>query len=221
MVTGRLGYGKGLAPPPVGLYSYELTGTDHRRERRAGQGRRRDDADERPQVLDGLRADRRRTASYTSFLVAADQAGDDPVPMTVGVAVGADSYAEPLNDFVNFPKLKSATLNIQLPAQAGGALVKSLAEPDRRCRARSTAGLLVGVVGGKGRVIKPVSARWPTGQRQVRARAAGLGARPRREVLGVRSPVLLDHGGAARAGSSTPPSTPSRFVRTLRRPSRR
>ena len=33
-------------------------GEDHRRERRAGQGRRRDDTNERPQVLDDLRADR-------------------------------------------------------------------------------------------------------------------------------------------------------------------
>ena len=83
--------------------------------------------------------------------------------MTVGVAVGSDSYAEPLNDFIDFPKLKSAILNIQLPAQVGGALVKSSLNPTAMPGAIYR-GLLVGVVGGKGRVIKPVSARWPTGQ---------------------------------------------------------
>ena len=34
-----------------------------------------------------------KDGTYTSFLVAADQEGDDPVPMTVGVAVGTDAYA--------------------------------------------------------------------------------------------------------------------------------
>ena len=162
VVTGRLGNGKGLAPPPVGLYSYELTG-------------RITDANGAPvkgAVVTTRTNDHKfwtiseptgPNGVYTSFLVAADQAGDDPVPMTVGVAVGSDSYAEPLNDFVDFPKLKSATLNIQLPAQVGGALVKSSLNPTAMPGAIYR-GLLVGVVGGKGRVIKPVSARWPTGQ---------------------------------------------------------
>ena len=110
VVTGRLGYGKGLAPPPVGLYSYELTGRITDANGNPVKGADRDDADERPQVLDAVSEPTGANGVYTSFLVAADQEGDDPVPMTVGVAVGSDSYAEPLNDFVDFAKLKSATL---------------------------------------------------------------------------------------------------------------
>ena len=198
VVTGRLGNGKGLAPPPVGLYSYQLTG-------------RITDANGAPvkgAVVTTRTNDHKfwtvseptgPTGVYTSFLVAADQAGDDPVPMTVGVAVGSDSYAEPLNDFVDFPKLKSATLNIQLPAQVGGALVKSSLNPTA----------MPGAIyrGPARRRRRRQGPRDQAGERaladrpgQVRARAAGLGSRPGREVLGVRSPVLLDHGGAPGRG---------------------
>jgi hypothetical protein len=81
------------------------------------------------------------------------------VPMTVGVAVGTDAYAEPLNDFINFAALKSSTLDIQLPAAAGGALVKSTLNP-QAANGAIYEGVIVGVV-GKGHVIKPVSATWP------------------------------------------------------------
>ncbi len=39
---------------------------------------------------------------YTSFLVAADQEGDNPVPMAVAVSVGANAYTEPVDRPVNF-----------------------------------------------------------------------------------------------------------------------
>jgi alcohol dehydrogenase (cytochrome c) len=158
VVTGRLTYGQNQAPLPVGLYSYllkgKLTYADGSPVKNAVVTTRTNDHKfwtySRPTGP---------TGQYTSFLVAADQEGDDPVPMTVGVAVGTDSYQEPLNDFINFAALKSATLDIQLPAAAGAPLVKSTLSPQSMPGAIYE-GIVVGVV-GQGHVIKPVSATWP------------------------------------------------------------
>src|SRR5262249_19843583 len=98
--------------------------------------------------------------SYASFLVAADQEGDSPVPMQVGIAVGNTAYAEPAVDQVPFAKLKSAVLNVQLPATPGGALVLSTLSP-QAIPGAIYQGLVLGVVGGKGGVIRPISATWP------------------------------------------------------------
>ena len=100
------------------------------------------------------------SGKYTAFLVAADQEGDNPVPMTVAVAVGANAYSEPITDFVNFPELRSANLDIQLPSSPSTTLVKTSLNPVAAPGAIYR-GLLVGVVGGKGRVIKPLSVTWP------------------------------------------------------------
>ena len=158
VVSGRLTFGKNQAPMPVGLYSYLLKGTltyaDGTPVKNAVVTTRTNDHKfwtySRPTGA---------TGQYTSFLVAADQEGDDPVPMTVGVAVGTDSYQEPLGDFVNFAALKSAELDIQLPAAAGAPLVKTTLNPQALPGAIYE-GIVVGAV-GRGHVIKPVSATWP------------------------------------------------------------
>jgi hypothetical protein len=98
--------------------------------------------------------------SYASFLVASDQEGDDPVPMQVGVAVGGTAYTEPATDTIDFTKVSSATLDIQLPASTTTPLAKSALQPQAVAGAIYQ-GLLVGVVGGKSGVIRPVSATWP------------------------------------------------------------
>ncbi len=100
--------------------------------------------------------------SYASFLVAADQEGDDPVPMQVGVAVGSTAYAEPAADQIEFAKLQSASLNVQLPASPSTTLPKTSLNPQAIAGAIYQ-GLIVGVVGGKGGVIKPITATWPDG----------------------------------------------------------
>jgi PQQ-dependent dehydrogenase (methanol/ethanol family) len=160
VVSGRVSYGPGnLAPPTVALYTYLLHGTitDANGNPVAGAvvTTRTNDrhywTQSRPSAANG---------SYSSFLVAADEAGDNPVPMQVGVAVGNTSYAEPAADQVEFAKLKSSVLNIQLPATPGGALLLSTLNPQAIPGAIYT-GLLVGVVGGSGGVIRPVSASWP------------------------------------------------------------
>jgi len=159
VLTGRISYGKGLAPHPVELYSYELTGTVT-------------DANGNPvkgAIVTTRTADHKfwtfsrptgANGKYTSFLVAADQEGDNPVPMAVAVSVGANAYTEPVVDSVNFPALQSSRLDIQLPSSPGATLVKSAINP-QAIPGATYRGLLVGVVGGKGRVIKPVRATWP------------------------------------------------------------
>jgi hypothetical protein len=158
VVTGRLTFGQNQAPIPVGLYSYLLKGRVTYADGRPAAGAvvttRTNDHKfwtySTPAGPDGR---------YAAFLVAADQEGSDPVPMTVGVAVGQDAYAEPLNDFINFAELKSASLDIQLPAAAGAPLPKASLNP-QTIPGAIYEGLLVGVY-GHGRAIAPVSATWP------------------------------------------------------------
>jgi PQQ-dependent dehydrogenase (methanol/ethanol family) len=160
VVTGRLSYGS-EAPPTVVLYSYELTGkiTDSHGNPVKGAivTTRTNDrqywTQSRPSGANG---------SYASFLVAADQEGDNPVPMQIGIAVGNTSYAEPAADQIMFAKLKSATLNVQLPASSAAGLAKSSLQPQAVAGAIYQ-GLLVGVSGNGGKSIKPVSATWPDG----------------------------------------------------------
>jgi PQQ-dependent dehydrogenase (methanol/ethanol family) len=158
VVTGKMTYGD-EAPPTVLLYSYELQGTITDSNGNPVKGAivttRTNDrqywTQSRPSGANG---------KFASFLVAADQEGDNPVPMEVGIAVGSTSYAEPAADEINFAKLQSATLNVQLPANAATGLVKTTLNPVAMPGAIYQ-GLLVGVVGGRGGVIQPVSASWP------------------------------------------------------------
>jgi hypothetical protein len=80
--------------------------------------------------------------------------------MSIGVAVGDTFYAMAATDAIDFAKLKSSVLNIQLPATAGTTLVKANLNP-QPIPGAIYQGLLVGVVGGRGRVIKPLRASWP------------------------------------------------------------
>ncbi|HEV2591230.1 MAG TPA: PQQ-binding-like beta-propeller repeat protein, partial [Gaiellaceae bacterium] len=160
VITGRLADTAGNPAPPVVLYSYELKGTitdaaGHPVKGAVVTTRTNDRqywTQSRPSAANG---------SYASFLVAADQEGDNPVPMTVGVAVGNTSYAEPFGDAINFAHLSSATMNVSLPG--GASLPKNVLQPTAIPGAIYQ-GLLVGVVSSHGGVIKPVSATWPTAQ---------------------------------------------------------
>jgi hypothetical protein len=158
ILEGRLSYGKNEAPATVLLYSFLLKGKVTYNDGRPAVGA----------VVTTRTNDRQywtqstptnKNGDYASFLVAADQIGSDPVPMTVGVAIGPDAYAEPFGDSINFEKLKSHTLNIQLPAAARAPLQKSTLKPEAMPGAIYQ-GLLTGVYGG-GRLIAPLSATWP------------------------------------------------------------
>jgi hypothetical protein len=92
---------------------------------------------------------------YVSFFSASDEQGSDPVPLNVQVAVGQRSYSPGLAN-VDFKRLRSATMNVKLPA-SGLGLPLPTTSPDPGAFYR---GLLVGVTSG-GKVVKPVAARWP------------------------------------------------------------
>jgi len=175
VLSGQLTYGNHLAPQPVGIYSYLLNGTITDSTGKPVQGA----------VVTTRTNDHKfwtysspsgANGHYSSFLVAADQEGDNPVPMTVGVAVGATAYAEPIVDFINFAELQSATLNIQLPASPSTTLVKTTLNP-QAVPGAIYEGIVVGVV-GNGHVIKPVSATWPsaTGKFQIVLPSSARGA---------------------------------------------
>jgi hypothetical protein len=94
---------------------------------------------------------------YTSFFSASDESGANPVSLAVGVALGSVSYGGAVGTNVNFTKLKSATMNIQL----GSGTSYTVQTPSSFTGAVYS-GLVVGVTAG-GRVVKPLSETWPSG----------------------------------------------------------
>ena len=196
ILSGQIGYGKGLAPHPVQLYSYELTGTVT-------------DANGTPvkgAIVTTRTGDHKfwtfsaptgANGKYTSFLVAADQEGDNPVPMAVAVSVGANAYTEPVTDSVNFPALQSSRLDIQLPSSPGATLVKSSLNPSgdagRHVQRSSRRG-----GGGQERSREAGARDLARCERPLRARASRLCPWAGRQVLGEPATVLLDDRGEAR-----------------------
>ena len=131
-------------------------GPDHRRGREAGRGcdRRHAHVDRdfwtfsEPSDADG---------NYTSFFAASDKSQDDPVPLSVQVALGPVSYSSGLIPTVKFKRLRSARMDVQLPARVGGVLPLPTSTSYEGAVYQ---GLLVGASVG-GRVVKPVAAQWP------------------------------------------------------------
>jgi hypothetical protein len=92
---------------------------------------------------------------YSSFFPASDQSSADPVPISVGVALGNVSYGGALGTNINFARLQSSVLNIQL----GNGTSYTISPPDPY-NSSIQAGLTIGVTVGD-KVVKPLSARWP------------------------------------------------------------
>jgi len=93
---------------------------------------------------------------YTSFFAASDETSADPVSLAVGVALGSTAYGGNIGQNVNFARLKSSTMNIQL----GNGTNYTVQQPTSYTGAVYS-GLVVGVTAG-GKVITPVSETWPT-----------------------------------------------------------
>ncbi len=153
-VTGRASYDDGSPPAAVVLYAYQLTGNivDQEGEPLGGAiiSTRSIDLElwsfSSPSEPDG---------TYRSFFLPS---GDevDKVGFTMRVAVGDDTWEMAPDQVVFFDKLKSATLELQIPPP-GFPLV-----PDTPSAVPGAVfeGLLVGVT-VDGEPVKPVSARWP------------------------------------------------------------
>jgi alcohol dehydrogenase (cytochrome c) len=154
LVSGRIGNTAGTPPPAVGLYTYKLAGTITDASGKPVQGAvvvaRTNDRDfwtfSGPSDANG---------HYTSLFHASDELDEDPVPLNIGVALGATSYGGNLGTAVNFKRNQSATLDIQLRSGTN----YTIAKPDT-LQGAIYEGPAVGVT-ANGRVVKPVSARWP------------------------------------------------------------
>lgn len=158
LVTGRAVRADGVAAPPVALLSYRLAGTIT-----GGDGKPVAGATVVTRTLDRnywtFSAPSDATGRYVSFFPASDELGSDPVPMSVQVAVGRTSYASGLDQNVIFQRLRSASMDVGLPA-SGAALQppRSTAQAGAIYR-----GLLVGVSGPNG-PLRPLLGRWPDAQ---------------------------------------------------------
>jgi PQQ-dependent dehydrogenase (methanol/ethanol family) len=156
VITGRIATRGGFAPAGVSLFTYRLsgriTGADGKPVAGATVVTRTVDRDfwtfSEPSDADG---------NYTSFFAASDKSQEDPVQFSVQVALGSVSYSSGLVPTVKFKRLRSARMDVQLPARVGGVLpLPSSASYEGAVYQ----GLLVGASAG-GRVVKPVAAQWP------------------------------------------------------------
>ena len=113
LVTGTATDSSGAAPPTVHLVSYELTGRITNADGNPVVGAyvitRTQDRDywtrSNPSNSNGY---------YTSFFTAADTTDANPVLISVGVAYGSTSYGGITGTNIDFARLKSSRLNIQL-----------------------------------------------------------------------------------------------------------
>ena len=155
LVTGRAVRADGAPPPGVVLLSYRLQGTitdaNGNPVRGATVVTRTTDRDfwtfSEPSNANGR---------YVSYFSASDEAGSDPVALSVQVASGRVSYGSGVRN-VSFSRLHSATMDVKLPA-TGTTLALPVSAPEAGAFYR---GLLVGVSGPAG-VVTPLAARWPS-----------------------------------------------------------
>jgi PQQ-dependent dehydrogenase (methanol/ethanol family) len=161
LVTGRVTFARGTPPPPVVLFTYRLSGkiTD-------SGGQPVEGASVVTRTLDRnfwtFSQPSDAQGNYTSFFTASDQTEADPVPMNVQVALGDTSYAFATGKSVSFKRLRSATMDIRLPASG------ALAVPETTSYVGGVYdGLLIGVARAD-RTVRPVSATWPDGQGRFR-----------------------------------------------------
>ncbi len=154
-VSGRVSFANGAAAPPVVLYTYQLRGTVTDAAGRPVQG-----AVVITRTLERdfwtMSTPSDAQGRYVSFFTAADSTGADPVPLNFQVALGDVSYATAANANPRFKRLRSATMDVRLPASG-----TRLNVPNTTSYAGAIyQGMLVGVSAG-GRVVRPLSARWP------------------------------------------------------------
>jgi hypothetical protein len=144
----------GTAPPPVGIQTYQLTGTITDT---AGKPVANAVVITRTQDRDFWTFSSASDANghYSSFFAASDETPADPVSLAVGVAYAGTSYGGNVGTNEPFDRLHSSAMDIQLgsggkytiskPASYAGAVYQ---------------GLVVGV-SGPGGIIKPLANRWP------------------------------------------------------------
>jgi alcohol dehydrogenase (cytochrome c) len=156
VLTGRAVFASGAPVPPVALFTYQLSGTITDAAGKPVVGAivvtRTPDRDfwtfSKPSDSAG---------HYTSFFSASDEAGDNPVPLTVQVASGPVSFSSGVTPTVKFNELQSATLNIQLPGSATAVMALPTATSYSGAIYEGT---IMGVSSQNG-MIRPLSESWP------------------------------------------------------------
>ncbi|HWB22657.1 MAG TPA: carboxypeptidase-like regulatory domain-containing protein [Gaiellaceae bacterium] len=158
VVTGQLADSLGVPPSPVGLFTYQLTGTvvdsDGKPVVGAQVSTRTEDRDYWT-VSTFTDSQGRYSSLFTASAETAGQPGA-PVPFTVRVSKGDLVYQFLPLEFVDFDRLKSATLNIQLPPQ-GFPLALPL---PRSYPGAIYQGVVVGVAQGD-QAVRPAATTWP------------------------------------------------------------
>lgn len=114
VVSGRIAYADGTAPPAVSLYSYELSGTVT-----GSNGKPVEGARVSTRTLDRdywtVSSPTDARGRYRSLFTASDEGGHNPVPMTVRIAKGDLVYEFLAEEFVDFQRLRSARMDLRLP----------------------------------------------------------------------------------------------------------
>jgi PQQ-dependent dehydrogenase (methanol/ethanol family) len=156
VVEGRVALGRG-SPPPVSLYTYVLSGRIVNAAGKPVFG-----AVVSTRTLDRsywtLSEPSDSKGRYTSFFTASDEVSTAAtVPFSVQVAHGRRTYAFPFGTNVTFSRLRSATMNIRLPA--GAASVPVLPQPHSYAGGIYQ-GIRVGLAAGN-RPVHPLAATWP------------------------------------------------------------
>jgi alcohol dehydrogenase (cytochrome c) len=155
ILTGHVANSTGVAPPKVVLYTYLLQGriTDAAGKPVAGAY-----VVTRTQDRNFWTFSQPSNAAgdFRSFYTASDQAGKDPVPLSIQVTLGKVAYGLPTGITVSFKALQSANVNLQLPATPGNPV----ASTPTVTQGAVYQGLLIGVQGPKGTIV-PVGGNWP------------------------------------------------------------
>lgn len=159
LVTGRVADTRDIPPPPVRLFTYRLSGTITDTTGKPVQGAvvitRTQDRD-----FWTFSSASDAQGQYTSFFSASDEIGSDPVPLSVGVALGGTNYGGVLGTVADFSRLHSSTMNIELGSGGRYTISKPVATAGAIYQ-----GLVVGVSGPRG-VIRPIAVRWPDARGQ-------------------------------------------------------
>ncbi len=154
VVTGKIARRDGTLPPPVSLYSYELTGavTDDAGKPVVGARVSTRTADRDYWTISSFTDARGR---YTSLFTASSETQTNPVPFTVRVSKGDLSFEFLPDEYVWFERLRSARLDIRLPPRRYAfAIPQPLSYPGA---------IYEGVVVGasiNGTPVRPVSVTW-------------------------------------------------------------
>ena len=154
VVSGRLARADGSPPPVVGLLTYELKGTVTGADGTPVAG-----AQVSTRTLDRdywtVSTVTDAQGRYTSLFTASAEAPGNPVPFTVRVSKGEVVYQFLSQEFVEFQRLKSATMDIRLPP-SGYAMALPL---PHSFPGALYSGIVVGLTQGAV-PIRPVSATW-------------------------------------------------------------